>query len=314
MTCAMTRAIARGTVLATVALVALAACHADESVGDASGVLFGVAAAINTTNDAAEEAAFTTIEAQAGRRLDLDRIFRQWDNAVPGAREQWTIQLGRTPIVSFKAPADVPWAAIASGDADARLREIAAGYQALPAPVFCIFDQDPENSSALGTPSEFAAAYRHVIATFHAAGTTNVTWIFNLKSPSFPDLAARYYPGDDVIDWIGTSAYNFGASKGGRWISLADLIADFVAWATPHGKPMIVTEWASEEDPTDPDRKAAWIAAAAVTAHATPQLRAMSAFWSTVDGTRFDSSAAALDAFRAFAADPYANLRTATAP
>ncbi|MEO7733803.1 MAG: hypothetical protein ABIY55_22755 [Kofleriaceae bacterium] len=314
MTRRTTRGTTRGTLLATVALVAIAACHADESVGDASGVLFGAAAAVNTSNDEVQEAAFTTLEAQAGRRLDLDRIFRQWDNAVPGAREQWTIQLGRTPLVSFKATQDVPWSAIANGAADPRLREIAAGYQALPAQVFCIFDQDPENSSALGTPSEFAAAYRHVIAVFQAAGTTNVTWIFNLKSPSFPDLAAPYYPGDDVIDWIGTSAYNFGAAKGGRWISFADLIADFVTWATPHGKPMIVTEWASDEDPADPDRKAAWIAAAAVTAHATPQLRAMSAFWATTDGTRFDSSAAALDAFRAFAADPYANLHTATVP
>ena len=302
----------RATLLSTLALVALAACHTDESVGDASGVLFGAAAAVNTNNDAVQEAALTTLETQAGRTMDLDRIYRQWDNAVPGARERWTIQLGRTPIVSFKATADTPWSAIANGAADARLREIAAGYQALAAPVFCIFDQDPENAGDLGTPSEFAAAYRHVVTTFRAAGTTNVTWIFNLKSPSFPDLAAQYYPGDEVIDWIGTSAYNFGVDRGGRWISFADLIADFVAWATPHGKPMIVTEWASEEDPGDPDRKAAWIAAAAVTVHATPQLRALSAYWATMDGTRFDSSPAALDAFRTFAADPYANVRTAT--
>ena len=295
-----------------VAVLALAACHTDESVGDAAGVLFGAAAATNTNNDAVQEAAFTALEAQTGRTLDLDRIFRQWDDAVPGARERWTIQLGRTPIVSFKATTDVPWSAIANGAADPRLREIAAGYQALAAPVFGIFDQDPENSSALGTPSEFAAAYRHVIATFQAAGATNVTWIFNLKSPSYPDLAEQYYPGDDVIDWIGTSAYNFGIDRGGRWISFADLIADFVTWATPHRKPMIVTEWASAEDPGDPDRKAAWIAAAAITVHATPQLRAMSAYWSTADGTRFDSSPAALDAFRTFAADPYANLRSAT--
>ncbi|HEX4417737.1 MAG TPA: hypothetical protein VH165_07550 [Kofleriaceae bacterium] len=297
------------------ALVALGACRAEQSVGDVPGVLFGAAVTTNTSDAATQEAALTMVEAQAGRRFDLDRIYRQWDDPVPGARELWTIQLGRTPIVSFKATSEAPWPAIANGDADAKLAAIAAGYVALPAPVLCIFDQDPENTGgALGTPADYAAAYRHVVETFRTAGAANVQWIFNLKSPSFPDLADLYYPGDDVIDWLGTSAYNFGVGDGGRWVSFADLIADFVAWATPHGKPLIVTEWASDEDPGDPDRKATWIADAAVTVHATPKLRAMSAFWSLLDGTRFDTSLAALDAFRVFAADPYTNLRAADGP
>jgi hypothetical protein len=293
------------------AILVLGACAAGEQVGDVSGVLFGVAVATGTSDDTMQESALTAVESEASRHFDLDRIYHQWDNAIPGAREQWTIDHHRTPIVSFKALAPGDWRAIANGERDAMLAAIAGGYAALPAQVFCIFDQDPENTgSGVGTPGEFAAAYRHVVGVFRGAGVTNVVWIFNLKSPSFADLADAYYPGDDVIDWIGTSAYNYGAASGGRWVSFADLIADFVTWATPRGKPMIVTEWASEEDPSAAGRKAAWIEDAGATAHATPQLRAMSAFWSLTDGMRFDTSPAALDAFRALAADPYTNLRS----
>jgi hypothetical protein len=295
------------------ALAALTACQVDESVGDVPGVLFGVAASTNTTNEATQESAFISVELKSEREFDLDRIYRQWDNAVPGTRELWTIQMGRTPIVSFKTTAEAPWSAIASGDHDAKLAAIAAGYLALRVPVFCIFDQSPENSGGeLGTPSQYAEAYRHVITTFRIAGVTNVRWIFNLKSPTFADDADLYYPGDDVIDWIGTSAYNFGVGNpGGRWFSFAALIEDFISWATPHGKPLIITEWNSREDPDDPDAKARWIEEAAAKVQATPQIRAMSAFWSVVDGTGFDSSASALDAFRAFAKAPYTNLRQA---
>ncbi|HEY0190880.1 MAG TPA: hypothetical protein VGC42_07125 [Kofleriaceae bacterium] len=295
---------------ALAAALALAGCRADASIGDASGVLFGAAAATATADEAAQEAALIALEGETGRTFDLDRIYHQWDTAVPGVREQWTLDAGRIPIVSFKASSDVPWPALARGDAEPRLAAIAAAYRALAAPVFCIFDQDPENSGgALGTPADFAAAYRHIVLAFRAAGATNVTWIFNLKSPSYPHLADQYYPGDDVIDWLGASAYNFGVASGGRWVSFADLLTDFVAWATPHGKPLIVTEWASTEDPADPARKATWITDAARAVHDLPQIRAISAYWSMVDGNRFDSSPRSLAAFQAFAQDPYTHLR-----
>ena len=297
------------------ALVANGACQVDEPLGEVSGVLFGVAASTNTTDEAIQRSAFTSVEMKTGRHLELDRIFRQWETARPGTRERWTIDEGRTPIVSFKAAAEAPWAAIARGDHDAELAAIAEGYLALRAQVFCIFDQSPENSGgALGTPTEFAEAYRHIVDTFRSAGVTNVAWTFNLKSTSFPMLADQYYPGDDVIDWIGTSAYNFAVGPTGRWVSFASAIDDFLVWATPHDKPLIVTEWNSREDPDDPLRRARWIDEARTTVQATPQIRAMSAFWSVGDGTGFDSSMAVLDAFRAFAKDPYTNLRGANPP
>ncbi len=301
------------TILLAAALAALTACQVDESLGDAHGVLFGVAAATYMTDEATQEAAFTSVEQTVGRTFALDRIFRQWDNARPGAREQWTIEKGRTPIVSFKTIPKVPWSAIASGAHDTELAAIAEGYRELmPAQVFCIFDQDPENSGgALGTPEDYAEAYRHIVTTFQNAGVSNVMWIFNLKSITFLDgaLVDRYYPKDDYIDWIGTSAYNFVRGPGARPTSFDSLITDFVKWAKPHGKHLIITEWNSDEDPDDPTARATWIDEAAKAVPGRPEIRAMSAFWSVADGTGFDSSALTLDAFIRFATDRYTNLR-----
>ena len=47
------------------ALAALTACHEDESMGDVHGVLFGVAASTNTTNEAIQKSAFTSVELKA---------------------------------------------------------------------------------------------------------------------------------------------------------------------------------------------------------------------------------------------------------
>lgn len=291
------------------ALAALTGCQAEASLGDVPGVMFGAAAATYTTDEATQESAFTSIEQKTGRTFALDRIFRQWDNARPGSRERWTIEAGRTPVVSFRTETGA-WSAIARGDDDAQLDDIAAGYAALNEKVFCIFDQVPENSGgALGTPKDYVDAYRHIVDRFRAAGASKVVWIFNLKSTSFPALADLYYPGDDVVDWLGASAYNFAVGPGGRWDSFESLVSAFVSWATPSGKPLIVTEWTSKEDPGDPQRKAAWIAAARDYVKATPQIKAMSAFWSVADRTGFDSSEPALEAFHDMAVDPYMNLR-----
>lgn len=60
-------------------------------------------------------------------------------------------------------------------------------------------------------PEQFVAAYRHIILLMRNAGARNITWVFHINCADDPDVAwnrlEKYYPGDDVIDWIGISAY-----------------------------------------------------------------------------------------------------------
>jgi len=63
-------------------------------------------------------------------------------------------------------------------------------------------------------PEGFQAAFRHVVQLFYEEGVSPdaVSWVFapnGWNEPGDPDFEA-YYPGDDVVDLLAFSAYNFG--------------------------------------------------------------------------------------------------------
>ena len=49
-------------------------------------------------------------------------------------------------------------------------------------------------------PALYQAAFRHVVEVFRAEGATNVQWVW---SPAGQGNALAYYPGDDVVDYVG---------------------------------------------------------------------------------------------------------------
>ena len=307
----------RSTLAVAVTLAACAACVVDHRLASEPSCLFGASTASRgTPGDLGERAAMEALERDVGRTMDLDRIFHQWDDAVPGDRERWTIAAGRTPLVSFngRGAQKVSWQQVASGAMDAHLGQIADGFRALGARAFCIYHHEPDNDTPeFGDAADFRAAFRHVVAVFRAHGAANVVWSFNMKSPSFATLADGYYPGDDVVDWISASVYNFGTTQpGGRWLSLRALLSDFHDWATPKGKPLLLAEWATLDDPGDPARKPGWIADAADLVASWPEIRAMSYFDgapATGKSYALESSPTSDAAFRKLAASPIFELR-----
>ncbi|MGZ6162988.1 MAG: glycoside hydrolase family 26 protein, partial [Myxococcaceae bacterium] len=66
-------------------------------------------------------------------------------------------------------------------------------------------------------PAKFKQAYRHIVQVMRAEGATNITWALHINGENWPgddprNNAGAYYPGDDVVDWIGFSLYqNYGA-------------------------------------------------------------------------------------------------------
>ena len=60
-------------------------------------------------------------------------------------------------------------------------------------------------------PERFVAAYRHIVATMRAEGADNIAWVFHVNSDDVPEAPwnrlENYYPGDDVVDWLGVSCY-----------------------------------------------------------------------------------------------------------
>jgi beta-mannanase len=163
----------------------------------------------------------------------------------------------------------VPWASIANGSTDPYLVSIAQRFKALRAPVFFVFDSEPEAQVGVrGSAADYVAAWRHVVTLFRAQHVDNVAFVWTTTAYSFlPEshdlaLAESLYPGDDVVDWIASDPYNF--NKNGQWHSLSDEMGAWYWWARANHprKPLALTEWGSKEDPNNPQAKADWFAGA----------------------------------------------------
>ena len=74
----------------------------------------------------------------------------------------------------------------------------------------------PYNGGISVGPAKFRAAFRHIVEVMRAEGATNIVWALHLNGENWPgdqpgNNAGAYYPGDDVVDWIGFSIYqNYG--------------------------------------------------------------------------------------------------------
>jgi hypothetical protein len=287
--------------------------QARRSVAPSTGTLFGSSAGARDGRTHAAELRY--LERRIGRTFDLDHMYFRWDHAIPTPAVTLTVEDGRIPLVGWNAKrsdgAVTPWHEIASGVYDGWIRARADAFRELGSPVVIHFHHEPEDDVPLyGTPAEYAAAFRRVVSIFHERGATNVEWAWVMMAVTFDPGSGRspetYYPGDDVVDWIGVDAYNwFGVRPGASWRELEAIISPFYAWASPHEKPLMVAEYGCREDPHDPLRKAQWLANAREMLKARSRFKAV-VYWSG-RGWQPDSSQPALAAYSAMGLDPYFN-------
>jgi len=104
------------------------------------------------------------------------------------------------------------------------------------------------NGGAEVGPGRFREAYRHIVATIRAAGAANITWAFHMDAQDVPDerwnAFERYYPGDDVVDWVGISAYGALEPTDTEWPTFREKMDATVPRVTAMapGKPVFVFE------------------------------------------------------------------------
>jgi mannan endo-1,4-beta-mannosidase len=86
-------------------------------------------------------------------------------------------------------------------------------------------------------------------ATPAAQGVTNITWALHYNAQNYPgdsrNVPASYYPGDDVVDWVGISAYGSERSNDDRCPTFRSLVEDMLPQlraATPV-KPLFIFEF-----------------------------------------------------------------------
>jgi hypothetical protein len=200
----------------------------------------------------------TRFEQQIGRRLGVDHHFYGWHESFPTALEHADVAQGRIAMVSWKSPA---LDAILSGSEDGLIAARARLVRAFRAPMFIRWGWEMNGpwtewsgpaSNTPGThdgPAKYVAAWRRIHDIFIREGATNVSWVWAPNGTSIPqepwNAISKYYPGDDYVDWIGFSAYNWGATRSwSRWMSFASLVQPFYR-AYSARKPIMIAETGS---------------------------------------------------------------------
>jgi len=224
---------------------------------------------------------FSSLEAQIGRHLDVDREYAAWDTVQPDAQVKWDIANDIVPVLSIRATTAsggvIPWSEIAGGALDSTIVAQADALGSVGAPVILTLSHEPESTPRNGSPADFVAAWQHYVSIFRSEGATNVSFALILEANTYSAASiAPWYPGDDDVDWVGADGYNRLGCNGSpaRWVDFSALFSPLENFAVLHGKPAMIAEWASVEDPGVPGAKAEWIAAAAQALAVWPQVKA----------------------------------------
>lgn len=220
-------------------------------------------------------------------------------------------------------------AVVAGGRYDNYIRSFAAAAKAWNHPFFLRFAWEadgnwypwgegrlPNGTLANGNhPGDYVRMWRHVHGIFDSVGVRNVTWVWATNhetvSGFYPSLR-QMYPGNAFVDWVGMDPYN---RYPGSWFSFTQTImgAGWIAdtfhriTAVSGTKPMMMAEFGSFEDKSNPNRKAAWIRSALQSEIPNRTLIKAILYYnggSRTEGIYAETSPQSLAAFRAGIANP----------
>jgi hypothetical protein len=136
---------------------------------------------------------------------------------------------------------------VAAGVYDFYLQEWGADAAAFERPVFVRFGHEMNDAYRYpwgphhNRPEEYIAAFRHVVRTVREAGATNVIWVWS------PHIAYEgyeaYYPGSDVVDWVGTTVLNYGTvAHWSAWWTFDEIFTQEYDRLSQYGKPIMIAE------------------------------------------------------------------------
>lgn len=98
-------------------------------------------------------------------------------------------------------------------------------------------------------PEDYKKMWIHIHDIFKANGADNVIWLWapnNTDAYGNSDSILSYYPGDEYVDWVGYSGFNWGASSFiSRWVTFDQITAAAYAELKKLDKPIMVTETSS---------------------------------------------------------------------
>ncbi len=211
-------------------------------------------------------------EAIAGRHIAAVRIYRNWGDQLFGPDQVWERDTYHTLFLSIKPRRSdgsvVMWKDIGAAQPGdplyADMQDMADQIKAFGDRVYLTLSHEPEqDGTTFGTPADFVTAFRTFVNVMRDEGA-NVRPVAIFTGYGFKrtdDYAMQnYYPGDQYVTAVGVDLYNWGDCRSKQWVPLAQILEPAREWGLLHPTvPLLLTEWGSVEDPSNPDAKAQWI-------------------------------------------------------
>ncbi len=334
--------ISRRTLVHTLPVMLAAAClpHATEALAqdpnarsDAPAVALGMMVEVVEDRTRLD----TTIE-QIGRPLEVVMFHTHWgtnSGTFDPSLLQYVDERGGIPLITWEAwipiyaggvgVADQPTFSLANligGGFDPYIDSWATGLAEWGKPVLLRFGHEmngdwyPWAAGANGnTAQQFIDTWIYLHDRFVAAGAANVFWVWSPIASaeaavrSEPVALEDVFPGDEYVDFVGASGFNWGDTPQPwgveGWETFSDIFeATYAELQALSTRPIIITETASAELGGD---KAAWITSAFLTElpERFPAIQAV--VWFNVlkeTDWRIDSSVESLRAFVTAANSP----------
>jgi len=272
----------------------------------------------------------------AKKKLAVEMFYTKWNSSkvadFPSLKCAGIAATGAVPHITWEAMitgSPYPLSPILDGSYDAYIIAYAKQAKAWTKPFFIRFGHEMNgnwyewsgvnnggkttngfgDAAVADGPERFVAAYRRVHRLFDSVGVTNATWIWCPNAGSWPNetwnTVDAYYPGDDVVDWVGLDGYNWGTTQtGNSWKTFFETYNSLYNECEKYSKPMMVAEFSSAEDGGS---KADWITNAYLMMRVRyPKIKAVT--WFHIDKEthwQINSSAASLAAYQAAIGDPY---------
>jgi hypothetical protein len=271
--------------------------------------------------------AMKSFENKLGHRLSAARIYFRWDSTFPSNYARWAKSTGHKIYMSVKALRDnntyVSWRNIADArrgsDLYKQMVRWAERIKRFGSRVHFTFNHEPEGykSDPNGSSKAFKDAWRKFHTVFHRKHVRNVRWLWTMTDWAFvtrDDKRARlWYPGNHFVDEIGATAYNWHRCRGESWEPLSDSLEGIRRFGRHHRhKELVVSEWGSVEDWSDPGRKARWLnqARELFKRPGWGQFDALLYFSANVTCSWFaDTTSSSFTAFKRMASDPFYTRR-----
>ena len=308
---------------------------------------------------------FDKLANEAGTAPNMVEWFEDWDDSFPAGNVTSAWQRGALPVITWQSLphdwrgmsnlSDYSWSSVLNHRFDRYLTAWAAGVAATRLPLVIRLDQEMngnwypwsagyKHKGIANTPARFVQGWQYIWQIFDAAGANKYAiwaWTPSRTDTLKPEGTKNYwgdtglkedYPGDQYVDWLGMSGYQFRPGQPATY--------DFTFGGTVNGtngadiglkqvtsafKPILIAEMgsASTIGPNrDPNTaKAAWTTETLQAVASDPQMVGFILFNNAVnqahhvqlpDGTnvpvdtdwQFDTSPDALEAFQKGVANP----------